>query len=58
MPDFQTMVESMFANGDREKPDFVLRSDSSTTEIFFDKATKLDLLLATVWSFEQSRSTP
>ena len=57
MPDFQSMVQSMFSNGDREKADFVIKSERTETEIFFDKATKLDLLLATMWSYEQSRST-
>lgn len=31
-----------------DKPDFVLKSKSSLTNIYMDKATKLDIIVSTV----------
>lgn len=46
------MLQSIFSNKNSDKPDFVIKNRSTSTEIFLDKATKLDLILTTVYSLE------
>lgn len=43
-----------------DKPDFVLKSKSSLTNIYMDKATKLDIIVSTVKkmnAFEQMNNS-
>lgn len=49
LPNFNDMLQSIFSNRNCEKPDFVLRSKNSSTEIYLDNATKLDIILSTVY---------
>ena len=44
------MLQSIFTNNNCEKPDFVLKGKSGSTSIFLDKATKLDIILSTVYN--------
>ena len=48
MPNFQDLLQSIFHNQESSKPDFVIRGKSSLTNIFMDKATKLDIIVSTV----------
>lgn len=49
MPNFASILTSIFdGNEDMGKPDFVLKSKSSLTNIYMDKATKLDIIVSTV----------
>lgn len=49
MPNFASILSSIFdGNEDMNKPDFVLKSKSSLTNIYMDKATKLDIIVSTV----------
>jgi len=48
MPNFQEMLQSIFHNQDNQKPDFVLKTKKTLTNIFMDKATKLDIIVSTV----------
>jgi hypothetical protein len=50
MPNFQEMLQSIFTNRSSDRPDFVIKSKSNSTQIFLDSATKLDLILTTVYS--------
>jgi hypothetical protein len=58
MPNFSEMLQSIFTNRNSDKPDFVIRSRHSSTEIFLDNATKLDIILSTVDNLNQSRADP
>jgi hypothetical protein len=49
------MLQSIFTNKNSDKPDFVIRSRSNSTEIFLDNATKLDLILTTVYNLEEGK---
>jgi hypothetical protein len=42
------MLQSIFTNSGSNKPDFVLKNKYSSTEIFLDNATKLDIILSTI----------
>ena len=53
MPNFKEMLQSIFTNSSRDKPDFVLKSKNSATSIFLDKATKLDIILSTVYNINE-----
>ena len=45
------MLQSIFTNSSGgEKPDFVVKNKSSSTSIYLDKATKLDIILSTVYN--------
>lgn len=46
------MLQSIFSNKNSDKPDFVIKNRSTSTEIYLDNATKLDLILTTVYSLE------
>lgn len=46
------MLQSIFTNRNSNKPDFVIRNKSTSTEIFLDNATKLDLILTTFYNLE------
>lgn len=46
------MLQSIFSNKNSDKPDFVIKNRSTSTEIFLDNATKLDLILTTVYNLE------
>lgn len=49
MPNFSSILSSIFdGNEDMSKPDFVLKSKSTLTNIYMDKATKLDIIVSTV----------
>ena len=48
MPNFTELLQSIFNKQDSDKPDFVIRGKSSVTNIFMDKATKLDIIVSTV----------
>ena len=50
MPNFNDMLQSIFNNSSCEKPDFVLKGKYGATSIYFDKATKLDIILSTVYN--------
>ena len=42
------MMQSIFENKESNKPDFVIKTKSSKTNIFMDKATKFDIIISTV----------
>ena len=48
MPNFSTILSSIFEKNEENKPDFVLSSKSTTTNIYMDKATKFDIIFSTV----------
>jgi len=49
MPNFASILSSIFdSKEDMDKPDFVLKSKSTLTNIYMDKATKLDIIVSTV----------
>ena len=50
MPNFNDMLQSIFTNSSTERPDFVLKNKNSSTSIYLDKATKLDIILSTVYN--------
>lgn len=50
MPNFHQMLQSIFTNRNSDKPDFVIKAKNQSTEIFLDNATKLDLILTTVYN--------
>lgn len=49
------MLQSIFSNKNSDKPDFVIKNRTTSTEIFLDNATKLDLILTTVYSLESGQ---
>jgi hypothetical protein len=53
MPNFNEMIQSIFTNSSSDKPDFVIRNRGSATSIYLDRATKLDIILSTVFSVQQ-----
>jgi hypothetical protein len=48
LPNFGDMLQSIFTNNNCERPDFVIKNKGSSTSIYLDKATKLDIILSTV----------
>lgn len=42
------MIQSIFENKPTNKPDFTIRTRASKTDIYMDKATKLDIIISTV----------
>ena len=42
------MIQSIFDNKDSDKPDFSIKTKSSRTSIYLDRATKLDIIISTV----------
>lgn len=46
------MLASVFENKDTGKPDFTIKTKSSKTSIYMDKATKFDIILSTVNKFQ------
>lgn len=48
MPNFHEMVQAIFQNKESDKPDFYIKTKSSKTSIFMDRATKLDIILSIV----------
>ena len=48
MPSFQEMIQSIFENKETNKPDFVIKTKNSRTNIYMDKATKLDIIISTM----------
>ena len=49
MPNFQELLTSIFSPSEQaNKPDFVIKHKSSYTNIYMDKATKLDIIVSTV----------
>ena len=48
MPSFQEMIQSIFENKETKKPDFVIKTKNSRTNIYMDKATKLDIIISTM----------
>ena len=48
MPNFTELLQSIFNKQETDKPDFVIKGKNSTTNIFMDKATKLDIIVSTV----------
>ena len=48
MPNFQDLLSSIFSSSEENKPDFVIKNNSSSTSIYLDKATKLDIIVSTV----------
>ena len=48
MPNFQQMIQSIFENKDSDRPDFSIKTKSSKTNIYLDRATKLDIIISTV----------
>lgn len=55
MPNFAEMMQSIFLNKNSDKPDFVIRNKHSSTEIFLDNATKLDIILSTVYNLKKDK---
>lgn len=53
LPNFNDMLQSIFTNRNCERPDFVLRSKNTSTEIYLDNATKLDIILSTVYGINE-----
>jgi hypothetical protein len=49
------MLQSIFTNRNSDKPDFVIRNKSNSTQIYLDSATKLDLILTTVYNLEDNK---
>ncbi len=47
------MLQSIFSNRNCQKPDFVLKNKNSSTEIYLDSATKLDIILSTVYNADK-----
>jgi len=56
MPNFNDMIQSIFTNRNCERPDFVLRGKDSSTEIYLDNETKLDIILSTVYNINKGKS--
>lgn len=50
------MLQSIFNNSSHEKADFVIRGKNGSTSIYFDKATKLDIILSTVYNLNEPNS--
>lgn len=48
MPNFQQMLKGIFQNTETGKPDFYIKTKSSKTSIYMDRATKLDIIISTV----------
>jgi hypothetical protein len=48
MPNFSSILTSIFEKNEHNKPDFVLKSKSTTTNIYMDKPTKFDIIFSTV----------
>lgn len=48
MPSFHQMLKGILDNKESDKPDFFIRTKSSKTNIFMDRATKLDIILSIV----------
>lgn len=57
MPNFQNLLQSIFSNRNSGKPDFVIKNRSSSTEIFLDNATKLDLILSKVYNLDENSNS-
>lgn len=51
------MLQSIFTNRNSDKPDFVIKNRASSTEIFLDNATKLDLILTTVYNLDENSNS-
>lgn len=47
------MIQSIFENQESNKPDFVIKTKNSKTNIFMDKATKLDIIISTVKKIQE-----
>jgi hypothetical protein len=47
MPNLNEMIQSIFENKPINKPDFTIRTRASKTDIYMDKATKLDIVIST-----------
>ena len=56
MPNFQHMIQSIFENKDSDLPDFSIKTKSSRTNIFLDRATKLDIIISTVKKIQGAES--
>lgn len=48
MPNFQQMIQTVFENKESEEPDFYIKTRSTRTSIYMDRATKLDIIISTV----------
>lgn len=57
MPNFHQMLQSIFTNRNSDKPDFVIKAKNQSTQIFLDNATKLDLILTTVYNLQENMGT-
>ena len=53
MPSFHEMMQSIFENKESNKPDFVIKTKNSKTNIFMDKATKFDIIISTVKKIQE-----
>lgn len=42
------MIQSIFENKESDQPDFSIRTKTSKTSIYMDRATKLDIIISTV----------
>lgn len=58
MPNFQQMIQSIFENKDSDLPDFSFKTRSSKTQIYLDRATKLDIIISTVRKVQDSDPDP
>lgn len=47
MPGFHEMVEGVLTNKQSNEPDFYIKTKSSSTSIYMDRATKLDIIIST-----------
>jgi hypothetical protein len=57
MPNFSTILSSIFEKSEENKPDFVLSSRSTTTNIYMDRATKFDIIFSTVKKIQAFEGT-
>ena len=52
MPNFGEMIQAIFTNNG-DNPDFVIKGKNGSTNIYLDKATKLDIILSTVYNINE-----
>lgn len=42
------MIQTIFDNKESDKPDFYIKTKNSRTNIYMDRATKLEIIISTV----------
>ena len=54
-PDFNELIQAIFRNNG-DAPDFVFKRKGGETAVYLDKATKLDIILSTVYNLNEGNA--